>query len=56
MLLHIVKGPKTFSEIRNISGQQHPTFRSACEALGLLDDDQEWSHALNDAAHWALPY
>ncbi|XP_040380928.1 uncharacterized protein LOC102712269 isoform X2 [Oryza brachyantha] len=56
MLLHIVKGPKAFSEIRNISGQQHPMFRSACEALGLLDDDQEWSYALNDAAQWALPY
>ena len=56
MLLHIVKGATSFSEIRTITGHEYPTFRSACEALGLLGDDQEWSLALNDAAQWASPY
>lgn len=56
MLLHIVKGPKSFAEIRTVSGHEYPTFRAACEALGLLGDDQEWSHALNDATQWALPH
>lgn len=46
MLLHIVKGPTSFSEIRTILGQEYPTFRSACEALGLLGDDQEWSNPI----------
>ncbi|XP_052155488.1 uncharacterized protein LOC127773464 [Oryza glaberrima] len=55
MLLHIVKGPRSFAEIRTISGHEYPTFRAACEALGLLGDDQEWSNALKDAAQWALP-
>ncbi len=50
MLLHIVKGPRSFAEIRTISGHEYPTFRAACEALGLLGDDQEWSNALKDAA------
>jgi hypothetical protein len=56
MLLHIVKGPRSFSEIRNIAGTQYPTYRVACQALGLLGDDQEWSNAINDASEWALPY
>jgi len=56
MLLHIVKGATSFSEIRTITGHEYPTFRSACQALGLLGDDQEWSLALNDAAQWASPY
>ncbi|EEC66681.1 hypothetical protein OsI_32985 [Oryza sativa Indica Group] len=24
--------------------------------MGLLGDDREWSHAITDAAQWALPY
>ncbi|EEC69243.1 hypothetical protein OsI_38264 [Oryza sativa Indica Group] len=29
MLLHIVKGPRSFAEIRTISGHEYPTFRAA---------------------------
>jgi hypothetical protein len=56
MLLHIVKGAKSFSEIWTIAGHEYPTFRSTWQSLGLLGDDQEWSHALNDVAQWASPY
>lgn len=55
LLLHIVKGPTSFAQIRTISGQEYPTFRDACEALGLLGDDREWSNALKDATQWAMP-
>jgi hypothetical protein len=56
MFLHIVKGAKSFLEIRTVAGHEYPTFRSTYQLLGLLGDDQEWSHALNDAAQWASPY
>jgi hypothetical protein len=56
MLLHIVKHAKSFSDIRTVGGHVHPTFREACQALGLLGDDQEWSHALTDSAQWASSY
>lgn len=56
MLLHIVKGARSYSEIRIVEGQRYPTFQAACQALGLLGDDREWSSAIVDAAHWALPY
>jgi hypothetical protein len=56
MLLHIVKGAKSFSEIQTIAGHEYPTFRLSCQSLGLLGDDQKWSYALNDAAQWDSPY
>ncbi|WVZ95295.1 hypothetical protein U9M48_041079 [Paspalum notatum var. saurae] len=56
MLLHISKGAKSYSALRTIEGHTYPTFQAACQALGLLGDDREWSYAISDAAHWALPY
>jgi hypothetical protein len=53
MLLNVIKGPRSFQEIRIVNNVLHPTFRSACYALGLLDDDKEWHEALNHASHWA---
>jgi hypothetical protein len=31
---------------------EHPTFKEACRALGLLDDDNEWIECINEAAVW----
>lgn len=31
----------------------HPTFKSACYALGLLDGDKEWNDAIKEAEQWA---
>lgn len=56
MLLHIVKGARSYLDISIIEGYRYPTFQAACQALGLLGDDREWSSAMADAAHWALPY
>jgi hypothetical protein len=55
MLLHIIKGATSFSKIRTIGSHEYSTFRLACQSWGLLGDDQEWSHALDDAAQWASP-
>ncbi|XP_066361348.1 uncharacterized protein [Miscanthus floridulus] len=56
MLFHVVKGAQHYSDLRTIGGHRHPTFRAACEALGLLGDDQECINAMADVSHWALPY
>ncbi|XP_028757289.1 uncharacterized protein LOC114716449 [Neltuma alba] len=42
ILLTKVKGPSSFEDIRTVDGVIHPTFRAACLALGLLDDDAEY--------------
>ncbi|KAK9049401.1 hypothetical protein SSX86_031630 [Deinandra increscens subsp. villosa] len=51
ILLNKVKGPTCFEDIRTINGIQHPTFRDACYALGLLDDDNEYIEAIKEASH-----
>uniref|UniRef100_A0A803MUL7 ATP-dependent DNA helicase n=1 Tax=Chenopodium quinoa TaxID=63459 RepID=A0A803MUL7_CHEQI len=49
-----VCGEESFEDIQTIDGVIHPTFRSACHALGLLDDDNEWHETLSEASNWAL--
>ncbi|GJX35011.1 DNA helicase [Tanacetum coccineum] len=49
MLLCHQKGCKSPDEVRTVNGQMLPTFRAACEALGLLGDDKEWDIALEES-------
>ena len=53
MLLHIVRGAKSFEDLRTIAGMTYATFREACMALGLVADNSEWDDALNEASTWA---
>ena len=53
LLLTKLHGATCFEDIRTIDGVLHPTFKSACMALGLLNDDGEWHDALNEALTWA---
>ncbi|XP_071721366.1 ATP-dependent DNA helicase PIF1-like [Rutidosis leptorrhynchoides] len=53
MLLNIVKGPRSFEEICTVDGRVRNTFKDACFAYGLLNDDQEWTEAISEARLWA---
>ncbi|XP_035842021.1 uncharacterized protein LOC110923632 [Helianthus annuus] len=50
ILLNKVRGPKSFEEIRTVNGQVFPTFKDACYAMGLLDDDNEYVEAIKEAS------
>ncbi|XP_057745614.1 uncharacterized protein LOC130963528 [Arachis stenosperma] len=41
MLLNIVRGSCSYEQIRTIDGIVYDTFKDACYALGLLEDDKE---------------
>ena len=41
LLLTKIHGATCFEDIRTIDGVLHPTFKSACMALGLLNNDGE---------------
>ncbi|XP_035831966.1 uncharacterized protein LOC110870312 [Helianthus annuus] len=56
ILLNKVRGPKSFEEIRTVNGQVFPTFRDACYALGLLDDDREYIEAIKEAYYTGSGY
>ncbi|KYN21838.1 ATP-dependent DNA helicase PIF1, partial [Trachymyrmex cornetzi] len=54
LLLH-VKGAKNFQELRTVNNEVHQTFTAACLALGLIEDDNEWYRAMNEAKVWMMP-
>ncbi|KAJ9559006.1 hypothetical protein OSB04_013620 [Centaurea solstitialis] len=50
MLLGHQIGCKTFDDIKTIDNVVYPTYRSACEKLGLLGDNKEWIYAFDEAS------
>ncbi|XP_019184634.1 PREDICTED: uncharacterized protein LOC109179586 [Ipomoea nil] len=54
-LLNKVKGPTSYLDIQKVDGVQYESFRDACCARGLVDDDREYVHAIEEASHWATP-
>ncbi|XP_044575115.1 uncharacterized protein LOC123258925 [Cotesia glomerata] len=50
LLLVNVTGPLSFQDIRKVDGQQYPTNKDACLALGLLEEDNHWDSMLAEAA------
>ncbi|XP_058227941.1 uncharacterized protein LOC131336209 [Rhododendron vialii] len=50
LLLTIVKGPKSYKDLRTVDNVVYDTFKSACVAGGLLEDDDEWVQCLEEAA------
>ncbi|KAJ3507188.1 hypothetical protein NMY22_g17005 [Coprinellus aureogranulatus] len=48
-LLSVVKGARSFEELRMVNGVQYDTFHGACLARGLLTDDREWRDCLAEA-------
>lgn len=53
MLLNLNRGATSFEELRTINNINYNTYREACNALGLLEDDNEWLLAIEEASNWA---
>lgn len=49
LLLHVVKGPTSFQDLCTVDGLICATFKEACSVRGLLEDDQHWNKALEEA-------
>ncbi|KAK9671513.1 hypothetical protein RND81_12G035200 [Saponaria officinalis] len=56
LLLNIVKGDTSYADIRTVDGVIHPSYKAAFNALGLLDEDDEWNVALNESATWCTDH
>ena len=50
-LLTIVKGAESYEDLRTYQDELHPSFKAACFACGLLEDDAEWKKCLVEAGH-----
>ncbi|GBM89553.1 hypothetical protein AVEN_259331-1 [Araneus ventricosus] len=51
LLLHKIKGPTSFKDLGTVNGIEYETYREACLALGLLENDNQW----NEAAYSGSP-
>ena len=49
-LLHRVRGPLSFENLKILNGQELGTFRNACRQLGLLQNDVFLNDTLQEAA------
>lgn len=55
ILLLNVKGAKSFDNLKTVNNVVHTTFTAACLALGLIEDDNEWKNAMEEAKVWMMP-
>jgi hypothetical protein len=49
-LLMVVRGPKSFEDLKTVEGITCETFHETCLKRGLLENDAEWQICLQDAA------
>jgi len=52
LLLTVVRGPTSFQNLRTVDGKVCATFKEACIALGLLEDDGEWVALFSEGAQF----
>ena len=50
MLLHVIKGPKSFDDLKTVDGVVCETFQKACILLRLFEDDSQIEATFQEAA------
>ena len=48
-LLTTVTGATSFANLQTVNNIQYDTYKEACLALGLLENDNEWAQCLTEA-------
>ncbi|XP_074323776.1 uncharacterized protein LOC141660687 [Apium graveolens] len=49
------KGSRSFEDLKTVNGHIHKTFKEACAALGLQQNDNQWHEAIAENSHTSLP-
>lgn len=55
MILIQRKGAISFKDLRTVNGKVYSSFKEACDALGLLKDDNQWHTTMSENAVTAMP-
>ncbi|CAH1417671.1 unnamed protein product [Lactuca virosa] len=54
LLLNKVKGPTCYEDIGIVNGTVYESYKDACYALGLSDDDREYISSIHETHHWTI--
>ncbi|XP_064637083.1 uncharacterized protein LOC135493587 [Lineus longissimus] len=52
LLLGHIKGPTSYDDLRNYQQHEYNTFKETALAMGLLEDDSEWTVALMEVSQY----
>ncbi|CAN1831054.1 ATP-dependent DNA helicase PIF1 [Linum perenne] len=55
MLLCKIPGALSFEHLRTVNGILCKDYQTACQALGLLSNDDEWHSVMAEVTRWAMP-
>jgi hypothetical protein len=55
MLLCHVKGPTSFRDLKTVENVEYATFKDSAIARGLLENDREWDHCLEESSSVSSP-
>ena len=55
LMLTQIRGAKNFDDLKTVNGVVYPSYKSAAEAMGLLESDEEWDKLLEEAAGYNTP-
>ncbi|KIH60924.1 hypothetical protein ANCDUO_08810 [Ancylostoma duodenale] len=55
LLLHTIRGPTSFADLKTVNGELCETYKEACQRLGLLEDDQHWDVTLSEGCLTCFP-
>ena len=55
LLLKNRSGSRSFEDLRTIDGELYPTYKAACIAMELLENDMHWDETLGEAASHSSP-
>ncbi|XP_053595538.1 uncharacterized protein LOC128667851 [Microplitis demolitor] len=56
LLLHTVRGPTSFKDIRTVNGVVYQSYQAGCKALDLIEDDSHWDETLKEACVTDSPF
>nr|GEY17398.1 ATP-dependent DNA helicase PIF1-like [Tanacetum cinerariifolium] len=54
MLLNVVRGAQSSTDLKMVNKINYATFKAACFVYGLLNDDKEWTDAIEEVSIWAM--
>lgn len=56
LLLLKQTGPTSYNDLKVVNGRQYESFSEACEALGLLENNEHWKETMNEAVMTRTPH